>query len=141
MKCPKCKCEEKVKDGTVKGKQRYKCKKCAHRYTLEFKDEIQSFYKRLALVLYIEGMGFREIGRILGVSNVTVLNWIKGLGINSGDLGDKRSLIKEVGLNEMHIFLDSNKTKNGCGSLLITWDKEEYNLYLAVERSISSEKK
>ena len=141
MKCPKCKSEEKVKDGTVKGKQQYKCKGCAHRYTVELKDGIQPFYKRLALVLYIEGMGFREIGRILGVSNVTVLNWIKGLGINSGDLGDKRSLIKEVGLNEMHIFLDSNKTKNGCGSLLITWDKEEYNLYLAVERSISSEKK
>lgn len=141
MKCPKCKSEEKVKDGTVKGKQRYKCKRCAHRYTVEFKDGIQSFYKRLALVLYIEGMGFREISRILGVSNVTVLNWIKALGINSGNLSDKRSLIKEVRLEEMHIYLDSNKTKNACGSLLITWEEEEYNLYLAVEKPISSEKK
>ena len=27
--------------------------------------------------MYLEGLGFRSIGRILKVSNVSVLNWIK----------------------------------------------------------------
>jgi outer membrane protein assembly factor BamB len=28
MKCPKCSCEESVKSGIIKGRQRYKCKEC-----------------------------------------------------------------------------------------------------------------
>lgn len=32
--------------------------------------------KQKAVHLYLEGMGFRGIGRILGVSNVAVLKWI-----------------------------------------------------------------
>ena len=140
MKCPKCKSQERVKDGFVKGKQRYKCQKCAYRYTVEFNTAVQPFCKRLALVLYIEGLGFRKIGRILGVSDVSVLNWIKAFGIKTGDRSDKGSMIKEVEIDEMHIYLDSNKTKNGCGSLLISWDEDGYNLYLATKRPINSEK-
>lgn len=141
MKCPKCKSQERVKDGFVKGKQWYKCKKCAYRYTIEFPTGIQPFYKRLALVLYIEGMGFRKIGRILGVSNVAVLNWIKAFGINSDNISSKGSIIKKLELEEMHIYFDSNKIKNGCGSLLINWDEDGYNLYLALKRPISDKKK
>jgi hypothetical protein len=33
--------------------------------------------KRKAVALYLEGMGFRGIGRILHVHNVSVLNWIR----------------------------------------------------------------
>ena len=36
--------------------------------------------KRFALKLYLEGMGFRAIGRILNVSNVAVLKWIRKFG-------------------------------------------------------------
>ncbi|KAA6334071.1 hypothetical protein EZS27_017586 [termite gut metagenome] len=32
--------------------------------------------KKQALHLYLEGLGFRSIGKLLGVSNATVLNWI-----------------------------------------------------------------
>jgi transposase len=36
--------------------------------------------KKQALHLYLEGLGFRSIGRLLGVSNVSVLNRIKSFG-------------------------------------------------------------
>jgi len=36
--------------------------------------------KRQAIQLYLEGLGFRSIERILGMSNVTVMNWVKELG-------------------------------------------------------------
>ena len=36
--------------------------------------------KKQALHLYLEGMGFRAIGRFLGVSNVAVLKWIRNFG-------------------------------------------------------------
>jgi len=38
--------------------------------------------KRFALELYLEGLGFRSIGRILKVSHVSIFNWIKQYGQN-----------------------------------------------------------
>lgn len=140
MKCPKCHSEEKVKDGLVKEKQRYKCKQCAYRYTIELSNDIHPFYKRLALVLYIQGLRYRRIGRIMGVSNVTILNWIKNFEIKKDDLNPKGSMIKEIDIKEMHIYIDSNKTKNGCGSMLINFNEDGYDLYLAIEKPMSIEK-
>jgi len=36
--------------------------------------------KKQALHLYLEGLGFRAIGRMLGVSHVSVYRWIKKFG-------------------------------------------------------------
>jgi uncharacterized protein YjcR len=34
-----------------------------------------------ALNLYLEGLSFRSIGRLLGISNVTVLKWVRTFGV------------------------------------------------------------
>ena len=39
--------------------------------------------RQQALKLYLEGLGFRAIGRELNVSNVTVLNWVRAYGLGS----------------------------------------------------------
>ena len=36
--------------------------------------------KRKALKYYLEGIGFRRIERLLGMSHVTVINWVKKAG-------------------------------------------------------------
>ena len=51
-RCPKCGRTEKVKNGFNIGKQRYKCKNC-------------------------EGIGFKGIERLLKVSHVSVINWVR----------------------------------------------------------------
>lgn len=58
------------------GSQRYLCKPCRHRYTPELRpigygDERH----RQALQLYVDGLNFRRIGRILGGDHQTVANW------------------------------------------------------------------
>jgi len=69
------------KNGIIQGRQRYRCKQCRYNYTVA-----QSSYvkppetRQLALDLYLEGMGFRAIGRILKVSNTAVLGWVKQAG-------------------------------------------------------------
>lgn len=80
LNCPNCKSYEKVKDGIVKSRQRYKCKNCNFRYTTQDRSTEKNFLKRSALELYLEGLGFRLIGRILKVSHVAVYNWIKSFG-------------------------------------------------------------
>jgi hypothetical protein len=76
--CPKCQNSHIVKSGIVKGKQRYLCKKCTYYFTVnKLGKKIDSYYVTKALQLYLEGLSYREIERIIGVSHVTVSNWVK----------------------------------------------------------------
>ncbi len=77
--CPKCKSMNFHKDGIFKSKQRYFCKDCKHRFTVEQIGKPGKI-KRDALILYLEGLGFRSIGRYLNSSQVAVFNWIKSFG-------------------------------------------------------------
>jgi hypothetical protein len=74
--------------------------------------------KRDALILYLEGLGFRSIGRFLKVSNVTVLNWIKSFGEKIEELRNSEDL-DVVEIDEMHTYIGSKKTTVGYGLLLI----------------------
>ena len=80
MNCPKCYSDEKVKNGIKYNKQRYKCKGCGCSFTQSHRNGASLETKLIALKLYLEGMGFRSIGRIMNVNNVTVLNWIRTMG-------------------------------------------------------------
>lgn len=123
MNCPKCKNSSYCKDGFAKGIQRYQCKKCKYRYTVEKKADVKSLeVKRMALEMYLEGLGFRAIGRLLKIGYVTVFYWIK-------DWGEKARLLKNenplavVELDEMHKYVGSKKTTVGYGLLLIDMEK------------------
>ena len=75
MHCPKCYSEKFVKNGIKYNKQRYKCKNCGCNFTQSKKRGASLETKLQALKLYLEGMGFRSIGRIMKVSNVTYEQW------------------------------------------------------------------
>ena len=78
VNCPKCNCSTSVKSGKIKDRQRYKFKECGYNYTVLIKSSAKpKSLKRQALHLYLEGLGFCSIGRLLGFSNVSVLNWIR----------------------------------------------------------------
>jgi transposase-like protein len=115
--CPKCKSKNFRKDGIVKSKQRYLCKDCKHRFTVEQIGKPNSM-KRDALILYLEGLGFRSIGRFLNVSHVAVFNWIKSFGEKLDDFRNSAD-IEVVELDEMHTYIGSKKTTVGYGLLLI----------------------
>src|SRR5271170_1831149 len=115
--CPKCKNKNIRKDGIVKQRQRFRCKDCDYHFTVESVGKPEKF-KRDALILYLEGLGFRSIGRVLGVSHVAIFNWIKSFGQSIDDIrsADK---IDVVEVDEMHTYVSSKKTSSGYGLLLI----------------------
>ena len=80
MQCPKCYSKKQVKSGFTRGLQRYKCKLCKCNFTRSDRRGMSVEIKIRALQLYLEGMGFRAIGRVLKVSNVSVLRWIRSAG-------------------------------------------------------------
>jgi len=81
-RCPKCHSEDFVKSGIIKDRQRFKCKECNYYFTVQkLGKRIEGEYVIKALQLYLEGMSFREIERILNVSHVSVMNWVKTYNI------------------------------------------------------------
>ena len=133
MKCSKCKSTEKTKDGKIKGVQRYKCKSCGYRYTVELKSTAKPMtMKRQALQLYLEGLGFRPIGRFLKVSHVSVYRWIKSFGENLEEIKSDDK-IEVVEMDEMHTYISQKKTTVGYGLLLIDMRRNSSTAYLAIE--------
>ena len=117
--CPSCASTSYVKHGKVKGVQRYLCKTCGYKFTVAKKGKgIEKGYVVRAVQLYLEGMGFRAIERVLGVSHVSVMNWVKqlGEGIELIRLEEKEVAVAEV--DELCSFVGVKKTSYGSGLLL-----------------------
>ena len=127
--CPKCSSEKCVKDGIIKGAQRYRCKSCNFRHTVQHRGKGPDI-KRQALELYLEGLGFRSIGRFLKCSHVTVYNWIKSFDEAAKELRSD-SALKVVEMDEMHTYISSKKTTVGYGLLLIDMEKDSSTAYWA----------
>jgi len=86
MKCEFCESENTVKNGFVRGKQRYLCKACGKTFTLEDgrKNNVASelIFDLLCCVERMDNVDSREevvgvFSRCFGVSRRTVNRWIK----------------------------------------------------------------
>jgi len=131
MDCPKCASKVYCKDGKAQGRQRYLCKGCKYRYTVKQRSGTGNLStRRQALELYLEGLGFRSIGRILKFSNVTILNWIKEFGKELQPIKTKNA-IQVMELDEMHSYIGSKKTIAGYGLLLIEMKENSSTAYWA----------
>jgi transposase len=117
VRCPKCSSEGCTKDGMAKGRQRYRCKACDYRHTVSYRG-LNPAVKRQALQLYLEGLGFRAIGRFLNCSHVAVYNWIKAYGESIASIRSTAG-VEVVEFDEMHTYIGSKKTMAGSGWLLI----------------------
>jgi hypothetical protein len=84
----------------------------------------------MALEMYLEGLGFRSIGRILKISYGTVYQWVKEWG-GKVDLPHRKEPVDIVELDEIHTYVASKKTTVGDGLLLI--DPESGLSLLSVE--------
>ena len=130
-KCPRCQSEERVKNGHINSRQRYRCKACKYDYTVEQKSTaVSKEKKRLAIEMYLEGLGFNSIGRLLNVSHVAVQKWIKKYGERLEELKSEQS-IEVVEIDEMHSYIGQKKTIFGYGLLLIDMGKDSSTSFWA----------
>ena len=119
MDCPKCKSSRHRRDGIVGERQRYKCKDCNFRFTVERKSDVKTpDIKRLVYEMYLEGIGFRSIGRILRISYGTVYVWIKKWSLTMPIPRRERQTGK-VELESLTACVESKKNIVHYGLLLI----------------------
>ena len=77
--CKHCGSEKTVKNGIVKGKQRYLCRECGK--TSRAGDDREKYGledKMKVIKLYTEGMGIRSIERLERIPSSLIVQWIRG---------------------------------------------------------------
>ena len=76
--CKRCGATDHVRNGIVRGLQRYRCETCGYNFTMTPRRGKPPEMKAMALLLYaMGGMSFCAIARLLRISDVTVLNWVR----------------------------------------------------------------
>lgn len=129
MDCPKCSSGNYCRDVIVKGRQCYLCRDCSYRYTVvQRSGTSDKATKRKALELYLEGLGFRSIGRLLKFSNVSILNWVRSFGEQLDEIKSAEP-VQLMELDEMHSYIGHKKTITGYGLLLIDMGKDSSIAY------------
>jgi transposase-like protein len=119
LACPKCQDNHIVKSGIIKGRQRYCCKKCNYFFTVnKIGKKIDNYYVTKALQLYLEGLSFREIERIIGVSHVTVSNWTKEFNIKKPTQADYHPTYKILNHLELVEYLKNKDQLSGAGMII-----------------------
>lgn len=117
--CPKCKGNNIVKSGMAKGKQRYKCQDCVYYFSVMKEGKsIDPYFVIKALQLYIEGISLREIERILGVSHVSVMNWIRRYNIKAPEKFEYRPTYKVLTHTELVAFFSDKDSLKSAGCII-----------------------
>ena len=76
--CKRCKSDKFVKNGMVRGKQRYKCTFCSLNFVEgdERSQELNGVRKALAVILYrLSNYSYEQIGKLFGVSDAMAYRW------------------------------------------------------------------
>jgi transposase-like protein len=117
--CPSCESSKTIKSGIIKERQRYHCKSCSYHFTVQKRGkQIDAYYVVKALQLYIEGVSYREIERILGVSHVSVMNWVKKYRIKAPEQFDYHPTYKILNHKELLEHLANPQSMKGKGMVI-----------------------
>ena len=119
IQCPKCQSFRVVKSGIIAEKQRHKCKSCNFYFTVDkLGKRIDPYYVTKALQLYMEGLSYREIERLLGISHVSVMNWVKQYNISRPQNAQYHPTYKVLTHNELVEYLSNRSNLSGNGALI-----------------------
>ena len=116
VNCRKCGGPRNIKAGFVNSVQRYRCKDCGYHFTMNRRG-VPADVKRLAVHLYMEGMGYRAISRITGVSDVAIAKWINPMKESLAPL--RKPSVRVTELHKLEHFFITKELFNEFGWLLI----------------------
>ena len=131
--CPNCSSENHIKSGVINNRQRFKCKDCNYYFTVDkLGKKIDDYYVNKALQLYLEGLTYREIERILGISHVSILNWVKKYQIKRPYKKNYHPSYKILNATELAAYFADTSHLKGAGAvvtelgdkfMLIKWER------------------
>ena len=117
LRCKGCGSEEHVKNGLMRGKQRYRCRACGLNFTDTPPRGMPLAVKAAAVLLYVSGLSMNRTAKLLGVSTPTVQAWLERFAEDHAKKPEPegRALVTE--LDEMWHYLKKNPRSSGSGKL------------------------
>ena len=117
LRCKRCGGEENVRNGLMRGKQRYRCKACGLNLTDTPPRGMPPAMKVTAVLLYVSGLSMNRTAKLLGVSTPTVMVWIERSAEVYAQKPEPEGRAVVVELDEMWHFLKKRPTSSGPGRL------------------------
>ena len=112
--CPYCQATERqVKSGkNASGSVRWQCQHCHRKYTPEPKEQgYPTALRQQAVKLYLEGVNYRRIGRLLEVGHKTVMHWVKAYS-DQLPPAPLPTNVNNAELDELFTFVGKKKTSS-----------------------------
>ncbi len=87
-----------------------RCQACRHRYTpvakpLGYGEDI----RQQALKMYVDGLNFRRIARLLGVHHQSVINWVTAAAERIPAAPPRPAQVETVEMDELYTFVQTKK--------------------------------
>ena len=117
MRCKRCGAEEHVRNGLMRGRQRYRCKACGLNFTDTPPRGMPLAMKVTAVLLYLSGLSMNRTAKLLGVSTPSVMAWIEQLAKTYAQKPEPEGRAVVVELDEMWHYLKKSRTSSGSGRL------------------------
>ena len=117
LRCKGYGSEEHVKNGFMRGKQRYRCKACGLNFTDTPPRGMPLRVKVTAVLLYVSGLSMNRTAKLLGVSTPSVMTWIEQFAEVYAQKPEPEGRALVIELDEMWHFLKKRPTSSGCGRL------------------------
>ena len=130
LRCKRCGSTEQVKNGLMRGKQRYRCKGCGLNFTDTPPRGMPLAMKVTAVLLYLSGLSMNRTAKLLGVSTPTVMAWIERFAEVHAQKPEPEGRALVVELDEMWHYL-----KNPRGPRFRLWPEKRVGLCSAAEGS------
>src|SRR3954469_17775617 len=111
LQCKRCGGEEHVKNGLMRGKQRYRCKACGLNFTDTPPRGMPLRVKGTAVLLYLSGLSMNRTAKLLGVSTPSVMTWIERFAEVYAQKPEPEGRALVIELDEMWHFLKKKADK------------------------------
>jgi transposase-like protein len=117
LRCKGCGSEEHVKNGLMRGKQRYRCKACGLNFTDTPAPGKPLAMKAAAVLLYVSGLSMNRTAKLLGVSTPTIQAWLEQFAKAYAQKPAPEGRAVVIELDEMWHYLKKSPSSSGSGRL------------------------
>src|SRR5689334_805900 len=105
LRCKRCGSEEHVKNGLMRGQQRYLCKGCGLNFTNTPVRGKPLALKAAAVLLNISGLSMNRTAKLLGVSTPTIQAWLEQFAAAYAQKPEPEGQALVIELDEMWHYL------------------------------------
>src|SRR3954466_841421 len=119
LRCKRSGSEVHVKNGLMRGQQRYLCKGCGLNFTDTPTRGKPLALKAAAVLLYVSGLSMNRTAQLLGVSTPTIQAWLEQFAAAYAQKPEPEGRAVVIELDEMWPYLKKTRSAKLTGTLAV----------------------